>query len=123
MYLYYKNLQIKLHSILIGIDKFCLIGSTLLQLTGRSQEDDFMGPKCQYGIVKTANILICQMKEDIIGRGKKSLHLKTVAVVAALNLSEKIEHLIHGWTLVSLHCLLQNIRIIRNSTVILIQLQ
>ena len=40
----------------------------------------FYGTKCQYGIVITANILICQMKEDIIGRGKKSLHLKNVAV-------------------------------------------
>ena len=82
-----------------------------------------MVPRFQYGIVTSANVLIYQTKEDIIDRGKKNPHLKNVAIVAARNLSEKIEHLIHGWTLVLVRCLLQNIRIIRNSTIILILLQ
>ena len=83
-----------------------------------------MVPKFQYGIVITANTPNLPDPGGYYRPWKeKPPFEKCSKCAAALNLSEKIEHLIHGWILVSLHYLLQNIRIIHNFTIILIRLQ
>ena len=73
-----------------------------------------MGQKFLSGSVIFAKPRIFQRPVNTIDLGRKSLRSKTAVNAEAKSSLERTGYLIHGWTLVSLHYLSQDIYEIKN---------